>query len=168
MEYIHAELQKLDVLWQNGLVADRSYWDKARYLRGHGQIPDAEIGKAIADVFPFKVIDLRLDGPSHNTGVIKAGDQLVKVDRIQLTAQLTGAQVRSVVVGSEGSLIELMFKETPPRTDRGAYRVRLVRQAACKGGVTQVRSESPLPPPAGMPGGSVSGMTSTLRGPSKP
>ena len=158
MEYIEAELQKLDVLRQSGLIADGSYEDKARYLREHGQIPEAGVGMTISDVFPFKVIELRPEGPAHKTDVIKAGDELVKVDSIQLTAQLTGAQVRSLVVGPEGSLIELMFKETPPRTGRGAYRVRLVRQAACKNGVTQVRAESPLPPPAGMPGGSVYGV----------
>ncbi len=34
-------------------------------------------------------------------------------------------------------MVELQFKENPPRTPRAAYRVRLVREKADLGGATQ-------------------------------
>jgi len=158
MDYVNQELQKLNVLLQHGVIANESYEDKARYLREHGQPPDAGVGMTIADAFPFSVIEMRPNGPAHKTGVIKPGDQLVKVDGLNMTRQLTGAQVRSAVVGPEGSVVELQFQEIPRRTEKGAFRVRLVRQSADKDGVTQVQSGCALPPPAGLPGGSVHGV----------
>ena len=43
-----------------------------------------------------------------------------------------------MVIGPIGSVVELQFREMPKRTERGAFRVRLVRQAADQGGTTQI------------------------------
>ena len=79
--------------------------------------------------------------------------------RFLLTTHVPYHQVRTLVIGPVGSVVELQFREVPKRTERGAYRVRLMRQAAELGGTTQMsrgcshpvalhHTEPPLPPPS--------------------
>ena len=145
MDLIEKEMQKLQVLQQNGIITSSSYEEKARYLQEHGAVAEAGVGMNIAERHPFKVIDMRPGGPALKTGVIKCGDELQKVDGVMLTASLTGEQVRALVIGGVGSVVELQFKEMPPRTERGAFRVRLVRQSADQGGATQISAVMPPP-----------------------
>ena len=96
----------------------------------------AGVGMDLSDRHPFTVQRIRPDGPAARMGVIKVQDELQKVNGVLLTADLTGEQVRGLVIGEVGSVVELLFKEMPPRTGPGAYYVRLKRQAAKLSGET--------------------------------
>lgn len=158
MEFVENEIHKLKVLMQNGFLGQDSFQAKAAYLREHGAVAEAGVGMTIAESHPFTVIEMRAGGPAEKTGVIKAGDELQKVDTQALQHHLTGPQVRALVIGPVGSIVELQFREMPRRTERGAYRVRLVRQAADCGGDTQVSGQIEMTPTANLPGGGVDGV----------
>ena len=113
---------------------------------------EAGVGITIAEVHPFYVVDIRPGGPAQMGGCICVGDMLQKVDGHELTRTMTGNDVRAKVIGPVETVVELMFRENPRRTERGAYRVRLRRQAAAQGGATLVSTYAMPPPEAPPPG----------------
>ena len=86
------------------------------------------VGLTIGDIHPWTLVDVRQGGPADQGGIIKVGDELLKVDSVPVRAHLTNIQVLTLLRGPVGSLVELQFKEKPQRSTKGAYRVRLVRQ----------------------------------------
>ena len=91
--FIGRELQKLNILQQDGIISMESFQAKAQHLQEHGRLPEAGVGMTIRDRHPFFIEDLRPDGPAAKTAVIKIGDELTKVDGCSLHANLTGEQV---------------------------------------------------------------------------
>ena len=108
----------MQALQQEGFMTPESYEHKARYLRQEGAVAEAGVGITIADVYPFRVTDMREGGPAQKTAVIRVGDDLQKVDGKTLQPHLSGAQVRAL---------------GPPLVQRAAVhplRPRRVHQAA--------------------------------------
>ena len=91
--FIGRELQKLNILQQDGIISMDSYQAKAQHLQQHGRLPEAGVGMTIRERHPFSIEDLRPDGPAAKAGVIKIGDELTKVDGCSLRASMTGEQV---------------------------------------------------------------------------
>ena len=133
----------MQMLLQNEIIISSTYEEKALYLQEHSAVQEAGVGMNIWVRHPFRVIDMQSSGPALKTGVIKCGDELQKVDGVMLTAGFTGEQVRTLIIGVMNSVVELQFKEMPQRTERGAFRVRLVRIAADQGGIVGVCAVMP-------------------------
>ena len=91
--FIGRELQKLNILQQDGIISMESFQAKAQHLQEHGRLPEAGVGMTILKRHPFSIEDLRPDGPAAKTAVIKIGDELTRVDGFSLHANLTGEQV---------------------------------------------------------------------------
>ena len=149
------KLQKVNALMNTGLITQETFEAKAYNLPEHNVVAEAGVGIDIAECHPFMVNGLRAGGPAEKTGVIKVGDLLAMVDNLPLQPHLTGDQVRSLVIGPEGSVVELHFLENPQRTHRGDYRVRLIRKAPNPGGLTRTNAADAN---AGASGGAVNGV----------
>ena len=80
VDFVQKELQKMQALQQEGFMTPESYEHKARFLRQEGAVAEAGVGITIADVYPFRVTDMREGGPAQKTAVIRVGDDLQKVD----------------------------------------------------------------------------------------
>ena len=94
-----------------------------------------------------------------DTCLLHASSAAPPCARSLLTTHVPYHQVRTLVIGPVGSVVELQFREVPKRTECGAYRVRLIRMAAELGGTTQMsrgcshpvalqHTDPPLPPPS--------------------
>ena len=149
------KLQKVNALMNTGLITQETFEAKAYNLPEHNVVAEAGVGIDIAECHPFMVNGLRAGGPAEKTGVIKVGDLLEKVDNVSLQPHLTGDQVRALVIGPEGSVVELHFLENPQRTHRRNYRVRLIRKAPNPGGLTRTNAADAN---AGASGGAVNGV----------
>ena len=90
---IQNELQKLNILQQDGIISMESFQAKAQHLQEHGRLPEAGVGMTIRERHPFSIEDLRPGGPAAKAGVIKIGDEITKVDGCSLRESLTGEQV---------------------------------------------------------------------------
>jgi hypothetical protein len=66
-------------------------------------------------------------GPAEKSRVICLGDQLQQVNGRDVRSDMTLETVADLVRGPAGSAVELQFLEQPKRSERGEYRVRLVR-----------------------------------------
>ena len=61
--FIQNELQKLNVLQQDGIISPESYQAKAQHLQEQGRLPEAGVGMTIRERHPFSIEDLRPSGP---------------------------------------------------------------------------------------------------------
>ena len=92
----------------------------------------ATIGLTITDAFPFTVVSVLPESPSAKGGFIQAGHELHKIDSSRLQAHMTGDQVRSMLVGPSGSVVELVFTskaaDSQGQPSKTAFRVKLKRK----------------------------------------
>lgn len=105
------------------------------------------VGMRIQDDPPHKIISLVPGGPAARSGSVQVGDYLLSVQDVDIQ-NLSAANIRSLIVGPDGSSVTLKLKKRPVgsgRTPEGheeVCSVTVIREPAMKGALKAATLQS--------------------------
>jgi hypothetical protein len=110
------------------------------------------VGMRIQDDAPHKVIALVPGGPAARCGAIRVGDHLVAISDVEVET-LTPAEIRSQIVGPDGSSVTLRLRRPASGAGSVPLKVSSVRANVKSGGGSLSRGGSAASSAAGTPVG---------------